>query len=161
MKVAMPLINNKEFQKMKDIKHHDESVYDHVLSVAYQAYRITYKMGWDWESTIRGALLHDFYLYKFCKRPRLKLPLDAMKHAFMHPITALENASKHFKLNKLECDIIRSHMFPVRIPRHKESFVVSFVDKYLAVYEYYLNLRKATSKTYKAKHLQEQLQKTA
>jgi uncharacterized protein len=149
MKVAGPIVNNNGFQKMKYIKHHDESVYEHVLDVAFHSYKIAYKKGLDWESTIRGALLHDFYLYKFDKTPRLRLPLDALKHAIGHPVTALENAKKFFKLNKIERDIIVSHMFPVRIPRYKESWIVSYVDKYLAVYEYYLNFRKSTSKKYR------------
>ncbi|MBN2286715.1 MAG: HD domain-containing protein [Tissierellales bacterium] len=149
MKIAGPLINNKEFQKMKTIKHHDESVYDHVVDVAYHSYKMAYKRGLDWESTIRGALLHDFYLYKFDKTPRVRLPYDALKHMIHHPIIALENATRLFELNRKEKDIIVSHMFPARIPKFKESWIVSYVDKYLAVYEYYLNFRKLTSKKYR------------
>lgn len=152
MKIAGPLINNKEFQTMKHIKHHDESVYDHVMNVAYQSYKIAYKAGLDWEATIRGALLHDFYLYKFDKRFRLRLPLDALNHAVMHPVRALENASRHFELNELERDIIVRHMFPVRIPRFKESWIVSMVDKHLAVQEYYQNFRKSISKKYREQY---------
>ncbi len=142
MKVAGPIISNNVFQKMKHIKHHDESVYEHVLDVAYQSYKIAYKMGLDWESTIRGALLHDFYLYKFDKTPRLRLPLDAFLHAFRHPVIALENAKEIFELNDKECNIIKSHMFPARIPKYKESWIVSMVDKFLAVIEYYNNYKK-------------------
>jgi uncharacterized protein len=149
MKIAGPLINNKEFQKMKHIRHHDESVYDHVMNVSYQSYKIAYKAGLNWEATIRGALLHDFYLYKFDKRLRLRLPLDALNHAIMHPVRALENASRCFELDELERDIIIRHMFPVRIPRYKESWIVSMVDKYLAVQEYYQNFRKSTSRKYR------------
>lgn len=142
MKVAGPIISNKVFQKMKDIKHHDESVYEHVLDVAYQSYKIAYKMGLDWESTIRGALLHDFYLYKFDKTPRLRLPLDAFLHAFRHPVIALENAKEIFELNDKECNIIKGHMFPARLPKYRESWIVSMVDKTLAVFEYYNNFKK-------------------
>ncbi|HAE41766.1 MAG TPA: phosphohydrolase [Clostridiales bacterium] len=149
MKIAGPIINHKEFQKMKHIKHHDESVFDHVMSVSYKSYRIAYKIGLDWEATIRGALLHDFYLYKFDKTIRLRLPIDAIRHAIMHPVKAFENASEHFILNEMERDIIIRHMFPVRIPRYKESWIVSMVDKYLAVQEYYQNFRKTTSRKYR------------
>lgn len=152
MKVAGPLINNKEFQKMKHIQHHDESVFDHVMSVSYKSYKIAYRAGLNWEATIRGALLHDFYLYKFDKTIRLRLPIDAIKHAVMHPVKAFENASKHFELNDMERDIIIRHMFPVRIPRYKESWIVSMVDKYLAVQEYYQNFRKTTSRKYREKY---------
>lgn len=152
LKIAGPIINNKEFQQMKNIKHHDESVYEHVVDVAFKAYQITYNNNLDWESTIRGALLHDFYLYKFDKTLRIRLPIDAFLHTVWHPVAALENANKHFKLNKIEKDIIISHMFPVRIPKYKESWIVSMIDKYLAVYEYYQNLRKKTSKKYREKY---------
>src|SRR5665648_392761 len=127
LKIAGPIVNNIEFQKMKNIKHHDESVYEHVIDVAYKAYKITFKKDLDWESTIRGALLHDFYLYKFDKKLRLRLPIDIFLHTIWHPAAALENANRLFKLNIKEKDIIISHMFPVRIPKYKESWIVSMV----------------------------------
>ncbi len=142
MKVAGPFINHREFQKMKKIPHHNDSVYDHVLNVAYQAYRVSYKKGWDWESTIRGALLHDFYLYQFNKKPRWSLLIDAYNHMVNHPLKAYENASKHFHLNPIEKDIIISHMFPVRVPKYKESWIVSLMDKSLAIIEYSQKFKK-------------------
>lgn len=141
MEVARPIIEHEEFLKMKDIKHHNESVYDHVLDVAYKAYQMTYKRNLEWRSTIRGALLHDFFLYKFDKKVGLKIFHKAFKHALDHPITALQNAEKHFILNIKEKDIIKNHMFPIRIPKCKESWIVSFVDKYLAINEYWMNFR--------------------
>jgi hypothetical protein len=33
-------------------------------------------------------------------------------------------------------------MFLVRIPKYREAWIVSFVDKFLAVFEYYLNFKK-------------------
>ncbi len=149
MEVAKPLIEHEEFQKMKYIKHHNNSVYDHVLSVAYQSYLISYKLGFDWQSTIRGALLHDFFLYRFERYFGIKLFIDIYKHVKNHPIVALENAEKYFVLNEVEKDIIKKHMFPCRIPKYKESWVVSFVDKYLAIYEYGKNFTKFVINKYK------------
>ena len=140
--ICKPLIEHKEFKKMKDIKHHNESVFEHVIDVAYQSYKIALKFDLDIKSTVRGALLHDFYLYKFNKRMRIRLLLDSFLHAFNHPKIALENSKKHFLLNEKESNIILSHMFPIRIPRYREAWIVTFVDKFLAVYEYYLNFRK-------------------
>lgn len=136
MEVALPIIEHEEYQKMKDIKHHNESVYDHSVKVAFYAYRIAYKRGLDWESTIRGALLHDFFLYKFKKSLSFQLITDSIKHAINHPKIALTNASRHFVLNDKERNIIKGHMFPFGAPKSKEAWIVSFVDKYIAIFEY-------------------------
>lgn len=58
-------------------------------------------------------------------------------HAFTHPKTALENASKLFSLNEKECDIILKHMWPVtiKLPKYKESYIITLVDKYCALEE--------------------------
>ncbi|HCX04542.1 MAG TPA: phosphohydrolase [Clostridiales bacterium] len=141
-KICRPIIEHKEFAKMKSIKHHNESVYNHVVDVAYRSYKIASALNLDIKSTIRGALLHDFYLYKFNKKLRLSLVLDSFLHAVNHPRIALENSRKHFTVNDKESNIILSHMFPVRIPKYREAWIVSFVDKFLAVFEYYLNFKK-------------------
>ena len=84
MEVALPIIEHEEYQQMRYIKHHDESVFDHSMKVAYYAYKIAHRRNLDWESTIRGALLHDF-LYKFKKCFSLRLITDSIKHAIIHP----------------------------------------------------------------------------
>ena len=142
MEIALPIIEHEEYQQMKNIKHHDESVYDHSVKVAYFAYKMAYKRGLDWESTIRGALLHDFFLYKFKKCFSLRIITDSIKHAISHPLVAFENASKYFNLNKKEENIIKGHMFPFGVPKSKEAWIVSFVDKYIAVFEYSSNFKK-------------------
>jgi len=141
LEICKPIVEHKEFIKMKKIKHHNESVFDHVVDVAYCSYKIALKFNLDVKSIVRGALLHDFYLYKFNKKIRIRLISDSFLHALNHPKIALENSKKHFEINDKESNIIISHMFPVRIPRYKEAWIVSFVDKFLAVYEYYLNFR--------------------
>lgn len=141
MEVAIPIIEHEEYQILKKIKHHCGSVYEHSLNVAYSSYLLSYKNNLDWESTIRGALLHDFFLYKFNKSLRLNLIPSAIMHAIKHPLIAYENASKHFLINEKEENIIKSHMFPFGIPKSKEVWIVSYVDKYLAVYEYSQNFK--------------------
>ncbi len=146
MEVALPIIEHVEYQPMKHIKHHDESVFDHSIKVAYYSYQLAYKYNLDWESTIRGALLHDFFLYKFKKSFRLRIITDSIKHALAHPIIAFENASKYFNLNKKEENIIKGHMFPFGFPKSKEAWIVSFVDKYIAIFEYSSNFKKMALK---------------
>ncbi|MFO7887065.1 MAG: HD domain-containing protein [Eubacteriales bacterium] len=140
--ICKPIIEHREFIKMKAIKHHNESVFDHVVDVAYRSYKIASKLDLDTKATVRGALLHDFYLYKFNKRIRIRLLFDSFLHAVNHPKIALVNSKKYFKVNDKESNIILSHMFPIRLPRYREAWIVTFVDKFLAVYEYYLNFKK-------------------
>lgn len=142
MEVARPIIEHEEYQQMRYIKHHDESVFEHSVKVAFYAYQMAYKHNLDWKSTIRGALLHDFFLYKFKKCRSLRLITDSIKHAIIHPIIAFENASKYFDLNSKEENIIKGHMFPFGVPKSKEAWIVSYVDKYIATFEYASNFKK-------------------
>jgi len=142
LEIARPIIEHEEYQQMRKIKHHDESVFDHSLKVAFYAYRMAYKHNLDWRATIRGALLHDFFLYKFKKSLSLRIITDSIKHAIVHPLIAYDNAIKHFDLNEKEENIIKAHMFPFGLPKSKEAWIVSYVDKYIAVFEYASNFKK-------------------
>lgn len=136
MEIALPIISHDEYQKMKDIPHHNGSVYDHCLDVAYYAYCLSVKFGLDKASTIRGALLHDFYLYKFAKGKNKNLLSESFRHSKNHPKIAFQNAIKYFNLNRIEKDIITNHMFPVGLPKTSEAWATTFADKTLAVWEY-------------------------
>lgn len=142
MEIARPIIEHEEYQQMKLLKHHDKSVYQHSIRVAYSSYNIAYKLGLDWQSVIRGALLHDFFLYKFEKRFSIRIISDSIKHAIFHPVIALENASKYFDLNDKERNIIKGHMFPFGMPKSREAWIVSYTDKYIATFEYSSNFSK-------------------
>lgn len=150
--VADPIVGHPAYQQMQSIGHHSTSVYAHSISVAYHAYLIAARLGLDERSTIRGALLHDFYLYKFSQERKQGRPgfllTDALRHMVRHPRQALKNAEENFSLNARERDIIASHMFPAGMPRTREALVVSLVDKCLAVYEYTLNFSSALEDSY-------------
>ena len=49
MEVALPIIEHDEYQQMRKIKHHDESVFDHSIKVAFYAYQLAYKYNLDWK----------------------------------------------------------------------------------------------------------------
>jgi len=136
LSIARPIIEHEEYQKMRLIPHHHRSVFEHSLNVAYLAYKISSKLKLDTVSTIRGALLHDFYLFKFKKREGKNLIAEGYRHSRNHPRIAKENALKYFDLNKKEIDIILNHMFPVGLPKSLEAWITSFADKSLAVLEY-------------------------
>ena len=131
------ILQHDEFLKLKDYFHHNSSIYDHVHDVAYFSYRICKYFKLDYRSAARGALLHDFFLYDWRNHDVPDLPREKF-HGFEHPAIAVANAKKHFSINDIEEDIIKKHMWPLTLvpPRYKESYIVSFADKYLSSREF-------------------------
>lgn len=124
---------NKTVLRMHEFRQHANiSCLEHCLHVSYTSYAIGKKLGMDYRTIARGALLHDFFLYDWRVT---KLPEG--KHAFVHPRLAHRQAVSTVKLTKGEEDIILKHMWPVtiRLPRYKETWVVLMVDKYCATVE--------------------------
>lgn len=135
------IITSEEFCKMKGYKHHlHGSTYDHSISVAYLCYR-HYKKGKskvNIEELIRGALLHDYFLYDRHDKDG-DCHINGLVHGFTHPKRALENARNHYPdLTRTEQDIIKRHMFPLTPipPRTRCGWLVCFYDKVAAVCEY-------------------------
>jgi uncharacterized protein len=116
-------------------QHGRTSTLEHVYAVAHCSLRVSrfLRIRLDENSLIRGALLHDFYLYDW------HIPVKGRKlHGFSHPDTALRNAKEHFRLNEIEINIISSHMWPLtlrRCPRYRESLIVCLIDKYCSFIE--------------------------
>jgi len=131
------ILEHEEFRKLKDYFHHNSSIYHHVHDVAYLSYRISKFLRLDYRSAARGALLHDFFLYDWRNHDVPDLPREKF-HGLEHPKIAVANAKKYFSLNDIEEDIIRKHMWPLTLvpPKYKESYIVSFADKYLSSKEF-------------------------
>ncbi|MDR0223245.1 MAG: HD domain-containing protein [Oscillospiraceae bacterium] len=131
---AKEILSSPEMKKSKKfVQHGKVSVYSHSLAVAKYSVRFAGKMGIkvDYRSLVRGALLHDFFLYDWHD------DWDKL-HGFKHPRIALENAKKRFKLNKKEREIIRKHMWPmtfINIPLCREAWLVCIIDKYCSMLE--------------------------
>ena len=135
------IISSEEFSKMKNYKHHlHGSTYEHSISVAYLCYQHCKrtKSNVNIKELIRGALLHDYFLYdRHVKNGEHHI--NGLVHGFTHPKRALENARNHYPdLTKTEQDIIKRHMFPLTPipPRTKCGWLVCFYDKVAAIYEY-------------------------
>lgn len=116
------------------IQHGTCSVFQHSVSVTSMCLRISKKLRIrvDERALVRGALLHDFFLYDWhepIKRNRV--------HGFTHPYTALKNAEKVFELSKIEKNMIKRHMFPLTPipPRYRESLILCLADKICATHE--------------------------
>lgn len=141
------ILEHEEFRKLKDYFHHNSSIYHHVHDVAYLSYRISKFLRLDYRSTARGALLHDFFLYDWRHHDAPDLPREKF-HGLEHPKIAAANAKKYFSLNDREEDIIRKHMWPLTFvpPKYKESYIVSFADKYLSSKEFISEYKKRIEK---------------
>lgn len=129
------ILSSKNMQDTKHIPHHGQiSVYEHCISVTYVSLLIcqTLHLRIDEKSLIRGALLHDYYLYDWHVAEHWH-----RFHGFRHPGFALKNAMEEYELNMIEQNIIRRHMFPLTLipPCCLESFIVCAADKMCAVYE--------------------------
>lgn len=142
------ILNQDKFLKLKNCIHHGTNRYEHSVKVSYYSYLVTKKLKLNYIETARGGLLHDFFINEDLTEKKKKLS------AFFHPYYSLKNAKKYFNISKLEEDIIINHMFPTlphKIPKNMESWIVSAVDKAVAVYEFYESYGK--EKLYKLPNL--------
>ena len=110
-------------------QHGKINIYVHSLRVAYICYYWVkkYHLHVDEKALIRGALLHDYFLYDWHdKEHEHKRP-----HGFFHPSAALCNAKQDFILTRKEENIIQRHMFPLTLilPGCKEAWLVCIADK--------------------------------
>lgn len=116
------------------MQHGTISVYAHSVSVALLCVQIAAFLPFrvDMASLVRGALLHDYFLYDW-HVPDKKHQL----HGFRHARWALENAQRDFALNDIERNMILSHMFPLNLvlPRYRESIILCTADKWCALQE--------------------------
>lgn len=127
------LLEKEEVQRIAAMRHHYRtSRLQHSINVAYFSYCLSKGLKLDYVSAARGGLLHDLFYYDFYKEN-----MGPFAHSARHPAEALENARKICRLNQIEEDIIVKHMWLMTwpIPKYPESFLVSFVDKFSAVYE--------------------------
>ena len=131
--IVRDIINNEEFLKLKFYRHHDNTRLDHCLKVSYNAYKLAKKFNLDYKAVARAGLLHDFFYgdLRYINVIERKYMLNA------HPYFAYYNASKIFKLNEKEKNMILYHMFPIsyEVPRYKESILLDLVDDLEALKE--------------------------
>ena len=133
--------NSNIFEMAKYVHHRHSTVYEHSLyvtkmSIKYADFLEKLHIKVDRKSLIRGALLHDYFLYDWHDgsapgniHPKL--------HGFYHPGIALKNAVKDYNLSKREKDIIKKHMWPLTLnpPRCREGWIICVADKYASTLE--------------------------
>lgn len=129
-RIISPIASNEEFQKLKDVKHHGITRYDHSLRVAYYSYKVTKLLHLDYKDTTEAALLHDFFIEEVQDK-------NFIARLRKHPGYAVENATKICPLTDKQKDIIKTHMFPITFtpPKYMESWIVDIVDDVSAIME--------------------------
>ena len=134
--ICKDIIFRENYLKMKNYRHHGNvSCYKHSIRVAYLCYKyyMKKKPNYDIYEFIKGALLHDYYLYDWHNKGE-----GHRLHGFRHPKFALKNAKRDYVVTELMEDIILHHMFPLvpTLPRSKAAFIVSIMDKKAGFYDY-------------------------
>jgi len=133
LSIVNDILDNQEFNKLDTISHHGISRLEHSIRVSYFSYKITKFLRLNYEVTARAGLLHDFFISDENRNMK-----DRFLSTFTHPKYAVMNASEYFEIDDLGKNIIESHMFPIykSLPKYAESWIVSFVDKVSAIYEF-------------------------
>lgn len=130
------IINSTYFRLSRENTQHGSiSVYRHCVSVTYMCLQLAdkYKIRVDRTSLVRGALLHDYFLYDWHEDAKWH-----HLHGFTHAKRAMKNAQHDFGLNKVEQNMISCHMFPLNlfhVPIYRESILLCIADKVCGTYE--------------------------
>ena len=126
VELTRELLDSDQVRMMGRWKHHGPvTTLDHSLFVAFSTYRVARALRLDVRSAVRGALLHDLYLYD--SRDKSAHPGN---QCFDHPRFAARNAAALTDLSAKEQNIILSHMWPLGgpLPRSAEAWTVDLVD---------------------------------
>lgn len=148
-KYAEDILNSENFKSTKRyIQHGNMSVREHCINVAKTSLAIRDRLGikCNTRDLVRGALLHDYFLYDWHKTDTIE---THNLHGFFHPGRALKNAKKEYHLTKRQVDIIKKHMWPLTVipPVCREAWIVTMADKYCSLMEtLYIHERKTSDK---------------
>jgi uncharacterized protein len=142
--IGAEILGDRTFSESKRyIQHGRISVYEHSLDVA----RLSFSIGElfrirDMESLVRGALLHDFFLYDWHVPEKMW-----SRHGWTHPVSAVENGRKYFNISDKEASLIRTHMWPYTLlhpPKYREGWIICLADKICSAAETLCRWRKPT-----------------
>ncbi len=131
------ILASENFRRTKEhIQHGTTPVRSHSIHVARSSLIISRKLKikCSQRELVRGALLHDYFLYDWHDKEHVSL---YKLHGLYHPGIALQNANTEYRLTALEKDIIKKHMWPMTVvpPMCREAWIVTFADKYCSLIE--------------------------
>jgi uncharacterized protein len=133
MEFAGDILTHQEFIGMGQYYSHKYEIrFKHLLNVAYCAVKLARFLRVDIETTVRAALLHDFYPYQ-----RYKKDTKFIKHLKIHPSESLANALNYFSISTEVQEIILRHHWPFTrgIPKQMEALSVVMADFFSALME--------------------------
>ena len=140
-RMAVKILQEGRMRDMQEyIQHGTVTCLQHSFLVAYYSYAFICKLHLpcDEEALVRGALLHDYFLYDWHEKEKWH-----RLHGFKHPFFALKNARQDFMLTDIEEEIIRKHMWPLTIipPTCREAWVVNGIDTLSTLVEVLIEYR--------------------
>ena len=124
-------------QQMKKYRQHGRiTTYDHCADVARLCWKINNKLHLhaDRATLVKGAMLHDFYLYDWHSEDNG----EHHWHGYIHAEKARKNAVELLAADEKVQHVIYSHMWPLnltRVPRSLEAWIVCLADKYVSLKE--------------------------
>lgn len=127
------LLDDKSVLSLGEFRHHIGTTrFQHSLNVSYYTFLLCRFFRLNAKSAARAGLLHDLFFYDRHTHERV-----ANSHPAEHANIAFYNASQMFSISELEGDMIINHMWPMtrHLPRHRETFMITLVDKFCAVAE--------------------------
>lgn len=142
--VAPDILRSKNFRSTRShVQHGNMTVNDHSMNVAKYSLAISEKLHIPCEKKdlIRGALLHDYFLYDWHTPDHIS---PHKLHGFYHPGRALHNAQKEYHLTPREKDIIKKHMWPLTIssvPMCREAWIVTMADNGVRLWRHFMYIR--------------------
>lgn len=132
-KLIVDILDNEQFNKLRNIDHHGTNRLDHSIRVSYYSYKVGKLLHLKYCEIARAGLLHDFFISSNDRKLK-----ERLLSVFVHPKYALQTSEKYYDLTDIEKDIIVSHMFPLykSVPKYAESWIVSIVDKVIGINEF-------------------------
>lgn len=142
---AASIFDGGRFDEMdQNIQHGKTTTKEHVMNVANISMKLgnALKIRYSKRELVRGALLHDYFLYDWHEEATEENGRPKSLHGFRHPRIALKNAEEDYELSKKEREIIQKHMWPLtvtQVPRCREAWLVVAADKVAAVSEFFVD----------------------
>ena len=115
--IVNDILSNREFKKLEGCSHHSTTRFEHSKRVSFYAYKICKRFNLDYVSAARGGLLHDFFLNSYERGNCNKLLVN-------HPMVALYNSKKHFKLNEKEPVFPLTKRYSLRLLGDTDAFLL-------------------------------------
>lgn len=136
------LLDEDDVKELKSYSQHFNTTrLQHSINVSYYTFLWCKRFKLQYRQAARAGLLHDLYLYDWKKKEQ---PIEG-RHSVVHPQIALETAQQLAVITPMMEDAIVKHMWPMsfKLPKYKESWVLTLADKYCAISEILLQSAKA------------------